>query len=154
MIAYGNTLRRDDGAGIALAERMVAHWQSLGRPVRLITDSQLLPEMAELVAGEHVKALVFVDTSADRDGRCIQVSDIDLDSPTPSSGHQLGPSALLVYAALLYGRQPRAWLVTIPGHDFTHGEGFSPKVQHLLDTAPIVAIELLSTIEELIPCMN
>ncbi len=35
-IAYGNRLRRDDGAGIVLAERVVEIWRQSGVSVQLI----------------------------------------------------------------------------------------------------------------------
>jgi hydrogenase maturation protease len=169
VIGFGNTLRSDDGAGVALAEKLVVHWLAQGVGVQLLTTTQLLPELAAFIAQEEVKAVVFVDTEVfvDTGGFVdtevfvdmgIQIAKVELDSTSPSLGHHLDPTTLLVYAHLLYGRTPRAWLVTIPGQDFEHGQEFSPEVTRLLGSAPTVATQLLARIlveiEECVPCMN
>ena len=151
VLGFGNTLRSDDGAGVALAEKLVVHWLAQGVGVQFLTTTQLLPELAAFIAQEEVKAVVFVDMG-------IQIAKVELDSTSPSLGHHLDPTTLLVYAHLLYGRTPRAWLVTIPGQDFEHGQEFSPEVTRLLGSAPTVATQLLARIlveiEECVPCMN
>lgn len=158
VIGYGNSLRRDDGAGIALAQAFVDQWYALGIPSRLVTDTQLLPEMAIHLADGFVEAVVFVDTEAcdtrESDELGIRIAEVTLDSPTASLGHHLDPTTLLVYTALLYGRYPRAWLVTIPGTDFEHGEGFSRQVNQLLAQVAPVANDLLKIIKENVPCMS
>ena len=163
VLGFGNTLRSDDGAGVALAEKLVVHWLAQGVGVQFLTTTQLLPELAAFIAQEEVKAVVFVDTGGFVDTGSfvdtgIQIAKVELDSTSPSLGHHLDPTTLLVYAHLLYGRTPRAWLVTIPGQDFGHGQEFSPEVTRLLDSAPTVATQLLARIlveiEECVPCMN
>ncbi len=44
LIACGNSLRRDDGAGLLLAEIIEREWQSKGIEVQRITVQQLLPD--------------------------------------------------------------------------------------------------------------
>ena len=170
VIGYGNSLRRDDGAGIALAEKFVAHFEARGFPARLMTNMQLLPEMAAEIANCDIEAVIFVDTSTNHSGQdarqnahdqleialeiAPEIAEVNLDSASPSTGHHLDPATLLVYAALLYGHYPKAWLVTIPGRDFDHGEGFSPQVIQLLEASTATSNALLATIREAIPCMN
>ena len=158
VIGYGNSLRRDDGAGLVLAQEVVDYWERVGIPARLITDTQLLPEMAAQLADDFIEAVVFADTSAPTGAATeissIRITEVSLDSPTARMGHHLDPTTLLVYTALLYGRYPRAWLVTIPGTDFSHGEGFSRQVNELLAHVGPVAHALLETIKEAVPCMN
>jgi Ni,Fe-hydrogenase maturation factor len=45
VIAYGNPLRRDDGAGVALAKKLVRYWQKRGITARLLVVTQLTPEL-------------------------------------------------------------------------------------------------------------
>jgi hydrogenase maturation protease len=163
VIGFGNTLRRDDGAGVAFSEALAAHWSAQGVEVQLLTTTQLLPELAACIAQEEVKAVVFVDTFVDtvvdtvvQDAHAaIQIAQVGLDSTSPSLGHHLDPATLLVYAHLLYGHTPLAWLVTIPGRDFEHGQDFSPEVIRLLAAVPTVAAQLLARIlveiEECVP---
>jgi hydrogenase maturation protease len=154
VIGFGNTLRRDDGAGLILAEALVADWLAQGIAVELLTTTQLLPELAASIGKENVNAVVFVDATVQNTQSAIQIVQIGLDSTSPSLGHHLDPATLLVYAALLYGRTPLAWLVSIPGRAFEHGQNFSPEVMRLLADAPALATHLLTKIESTLPCMN
>lgn len=151
VIAYGNSLRRDDGAGIALAEQIVACWQAQKVAVHLRTVTQLAPELAVELAVEGLAAVFFVDAAILTDQSAIQIQPIQVEPATPALGHQCSPATLLLYATLLYQRTPPAWLVTLPGVDFGHGEGFSPTVGRLLTTAPLVADQLLAVLKRMLP---
>jgi hydrogenase maturation protease len=132
LIAYGNPLRRDDGAGLRLAEEMAGRWQEAGTPLRHVVAQQLTPELAVEIADPDVLAVVFVDTRAEPPGGAadgVLVSALGAGGPaSPSLGHHTAPEVLLAYASLLLdGRSaPPAWLATTPGVDFDHGEGLSP----------------------------
>ncbi len=137
-IAYGNTLRRDDGAGLALAEKLCPLLQAQGWQVDLIAIQQLTPELALEIADPMLNAVCFFDTAAEAHPLEIQMQRVDVQQCTPVLGHHLIPSALLLYAKRLYGVCPPAWLVTIPGYDFDLGEGFSTKTAgHLADVAAV-----------------
>ena len=153
VIGYGNTFRRDDGAGVVLAQHLVACWQP-HTPVRLVTGTQLVPELAIDIAATDVGAVVFVDASTGELNEQIHVQRVVGDVGLPVFGHQLGPAALLIYASLFNVRNLPAWLVTAPGVDFGHGEGLSPTVQRQLSAAPKIANCLLIEIEEHFQCMN
>lgn len=160
VIGYGNTLRRDDGAGVELAQRLVMYGRAQGWPMSLLLITQLAPELAVEIAEQSVEAVVFVDTAAVRvtveedeiieEAPAIEVRRIMLDESSPSLGHHLDPAALLTYVNLLYERDVPAWMVTVPGSDFDHGEGFSPEVCRLLDDAPQVAEQLHAEIEDFV----
>ena len=63
VIGYGNSLRRDDGAGLLLAASVAADMAAAGEPVRLVQVQQLAPELAEEIAAPHVGGVIFVDTT-------------------------------------------------------------------------------------------
>lgn len=153
IIGYGNTLRCDDGAGVALAQQLAACWQP-HTPVRLITATQLVPELAIDIAAATVCAVVFVDAAAGELKAPIQVQRLRADVGMPVLGHQLGPAVVMLYAKLFNERHLPSWLVTVPGVDFGHGEGLSPAVQQRLSATPKVADHLLLEIKEQFPCMN
>jgi hydrogenase maturation protease len=145
LIAYGNTLRRDDGAGLALAAQLAQVWRRRGITIRHLALQQLMPELAMDLCQADVRAVVFVDTMSKA------AAAIRLQSIAPAElgrvlGHHLTPETLLLYAQRLYGYYPPSWLMTIPGHDFGFGEGFSRETRRLLATAPIVAHESWKTI--------
>jgi hydrogenase maturation protease len=128
VIGIGNSLRRDDGAGLILARGLAEVWQTAGRRVKLLLTHQLVPELAETVAGDDVAAVLFVDAARatdDADDGC-RLEPVAGASDTPSLGHHLDPALILLYAAQLFGGRPPAWLLRVPGRDFDHGEGLSP----------------------------
>ena len=141
VIGYGNSLRRDDGAGLLLAASVAADMAAAGVPVRLVQVQQLAPELAEEIAAPHVGGVIFVDTTPARaadDTLGITRLDEGDAATTQSSSHHVGPALLLRMAAQLFGHAPAAWLVTVPGWDFDHGEALSPSTRAQLARAAAV----------------
>lgn len=132
VIGYGNPLRRDDGAGPELARRLADRWEARGAAVRLIEEHQLLPELAADLVEPGVEMVLFVDTDAEADTP--QVRRVRPKPGTPASTHHLTPQRLLSMARIMGPVPPRAWLATIPGRDFDHGEGFSDVTTEALDS--------------------
>jgi hydrogenase maturation protease len=145
IIAYGNSLRRDDGAGFFLAAQLEELLKRQGLEVECIAVHQLTPELAMEVAADSVQAVIFVDTRVadpNAENLGLEVRSVqDLPAST-SLGHQLSPAVVLTYANLLYDRHPPAWLLTIPGVDFAHGEGFSEAAERALATLPDLLAKL------------
>jgi hydrogenase maturation protease len=123
VIGWGNELRGDDGAGRATAEAVeAADWPGVAaQSVR-----QLTPELAESCA--LARTVVFVDACGAQRGSGICVRPL---APGPATGrpaalgHGGDPAGILAMADSLYGAAPEAWLVTIPGTSFGHGEPLS-----------------------------
>jgi hydrogenase maturation protease len=149
IIGYGNSLRSDDGAGLLLAERLEQAWRARQISVERLAVQQLMPELAWDIAQEAVEAVVFVDTRAVAPGETepgLQISPVEAPALAPSLGHHLDPGVLLIYAHLLYGKTVPAWLVTVPGVNFEHGETLSQTAQQTLDTVPELSIKLLEVL--------
>jgi hydrogenase maturation protease len=134
IIAWGNPLREDDAVACHVLEGLRSLKPRPGLPaLKLRHAHQLMPEMAECVS--RAAGVVFVD--ARRDGtpgevRCEEIA--------PSAGrnplaHSLSPQALLLYAERLYGRAPRAVVLTIAGERFGMGEALSPLVRRAVPRA-------------------
>lgn len=146
VIAYGNSLRRDDGAGLILAERLEQEWLACSVPVERVEVHQLVPELAADLAKDEVTAVVFVDTRAvqsDEANPGVQIYPLSTNHLPPSLGHHLSPATLLTYARLLYDKQPAAWMVATPGVDFGHGEGLSPLARQAIGTVAELSTKLL-----------
>ena len=128
VIGVGSDLRRDDAVGRHVAEEYEA--RSLG-DVAVIVTTQLVPELVEPISA--AERVVFVDASVD-------VSDVTGVPVEPLSGagesHHSTPAALLGLAERLGMNVPPAFLVQIPAHDLSLGEGLSP------ETAGFVSIAL------------
>ena len=131
VIAWGNPLREDDAVAWHVLEalRRLQPRQSLPA-LHLRHAQQLTPEMAECVS--RAVGVVFVD--ARRDGT---PGEVRCDAIAPSAGpdplgHSLRPEALLLYAEQLYGRAPRAVVLSIAGERFGMGEALSPVVRRAI----------------------
>jgi len=136
ILAWGNDLRQDDGAGPALARKM-------GRlaPTDLastICAHQLTPELALEIAQPGVETVLFVDCRVVQPGESdpvLAMHPLAPDPADPKLGHHVDARMLLLYANALYDKQVCAWSITVPGWAFDHGEEFSPQTQSLLDNA-------------------
>ena len=121
LIGFGNTLRRDDGAGPELVGRIAARFSE--GALRVLCCHQLTPELAATLCDPAISAVVFVDAAV---GGSISMHQIDEKSTGAHQGHHVDPAYLLHLARWLYGRAPDAWMATVPGDDFGMGEGLSP----------------------------
>jgi hydrogenase maturation protease len=144
-IAYGNPLRGDD----ELAWRAADELKKKFRDIEIVKEHQLVPELAESIS--RSEAVIFIDAAADEPGqdqagkiRIVEMSEAepgrDLSSPFH---HQYSPVSLLALAAKLYGARPRAFVASLVGQDFGHGEHLSPAVENAMP-------EFLARIEKLI----
>jgi hydrogenase maturation protease len=149
MIGYGNSLRRDDGAGPALARRVKERCGDGG--VHALEVHQLVPELADEIASPDVTAVFFMDASIARSENpdqespeSVEIQMLDSKASSQSFGHHFDPSTLLAYAEHLHGKHPIAWLISIPGEDFDFGEGFSDVALSSLAIAEEKVMVLLS----------
>lgn len=137
VLGYGNELRRDDGAGPAVARAVArASWPG----VQAEAAHQLLPEHSVRVAAAD--RVVFVDATVEGAG-AVLCRPLE---PAPGMGqilvHACDPAGLLALARHVHGRVPQAWLVTIPARDLALGEGLSPEVEAAVASA-VAAIRRL-----------
>jgi len=120
VIGYGNTLRRDDGVGVKVAEAVDA----LDLPgVETITRHQLVPELAEPVSQACIVVFVDADIKAERE--------VDMDPIEPADiaqilAHAVDPRSLLALSKKIYGRAAEGWTLSIPIEDMDFGDGLSP----------------------------
>ena len=123
VIGYGNTLRRDDGVGVKVAEA-VAEMDLPG--VSVIARHQLVPELAGPIS--QMRGVIFVDANAGA------AEKVEFDFVEPSTNaqilaHAVNPSSLLALAKKLFGKSPKAWTLAIPAEDFGFGDGLSPRAE-------------------------
>lgn len=142
VIGVGNELRRDDGLGAWLVERIAA-CRIPGVETR--TVQQLMPELAaEIVRFDRV---VFVD--ADRVHAEPTLMRVSAHSENARFGHAMTAGEVLGLAEMLGNHPPQAWLALIPGVDFGYGEGLSEPASRSARAFLSQIVELLS---EAVPC--
>jgi hydrogenase maturation protease len=139
VIGYGNPLRRDDGAGCAVAD-LVRGWACPG--VRSLSVFQLSPELASELCSRHL--VIFVDARTDTPSAGVRVDSVPpLDEGSFSLLHGITPRSLAGLSLAVYGRCPPCWMVSIPAVDFSLGEGLS-------EVAEVGVRDALAAIEGLI----
>ncbi len=153
LIGYGNPLRGDDGIGWRVIEEIANRQssivnrqrdnpQSALRTPQLIAVHQLLPELAEPIS--EADLVIFVDASVEGEPGAMAVRAIEPAPPQIGAfTHHFDPAGLLGYAREVYGRFPRAYLVTVTAVSLGYSEGLSETVEAVLP-------EVLNQIEKLI----
>ncbi len=135
LVACGNTLRSDDGAGPVLGDRLVRRF---GPGLGCLKVHQLTPELSLDLLGESVKDVVFLDVHQQGSkGYCTSVEILPVHPAAPGdlTGHHLSPSGLLAFARLFQQDLPKGWLLTVPGWSFEFGEQLSPGARDSLKRA-------------------
>ncbi len=140
IIGYGNELRGDDGAGPAAARLLAVE---LGEEVEVVSCRQLTPELGETAS--RAELLLFLDAAAETPGEvCVREILAEAAGPAPAFTHHLTPGQLLHLAQCLYGRAPRAFLITIGGDSFDLADELSPAAQAALPAVIALCRQLLS----------
>jgi hydrogenase maturation protease len=134
--ALGNTIRADDGAGIALARGLA----SLVPGLEVIEAAELVPEHAEAIGGAG--GVLFLDASVAGKPGEVRASRIVPRQAREAILHALTPEEIMGLARTLHGRAPPAGLVTVAGREFAFGEGLSAEVEAALPRAREMAREL------------
>jgi hydrogenase maturation protease len=120
IIAFGNPLRSDDGIGWHAAELLRREFTR--SQVEIVCVHQLAPELAE--AASRAGKVIFVDAACSGEPGQITCAEVPAGEMTGLS-HQLSPVQLIALSHELYGRRPHAYIVSITGESFDHGEGLS-----------------------------
>lgn len=130
VIGYGNTLRRDDGAGPETARRVAA----LDLPgVETLESHQLLPEHAELLS--RTDRAIFVDASVADCPAPPHLEALAPDRRADLDTHASDPGGMLALARILFGHAPPAWVIRLPAADLDIGEGLSPTAEEAVGQA-------------------
>ena len=129
IVAYGNPMRSDDGVAWRAADALAPKFAE--SHVEIVRLHQLTPELAD--TARNFRCVIFVD-AASCDGAlnkpgAIRVEEIRGDAAEPARfSHVFSPQKVLDLAAQLYGVSPRAFVITVAGDNFNHGDSLSPAV--------------------------
>jgi hydrogenase maturation protease len=142
IIAYGNTLRGDDGAGPALGELIERCCRQRSIEVQLLVCHQLTPELVTELIHPGIAQVLFCDARIPIPGDhnlAIAFKPLEPSGGCTTIGHHLSPETLLLLAKGLYHCEIPAWQVTVPGYTFEVGQSFSRSTRQALDDAePLV----------------
>jgi hydrogenase maturation protease len=129
VLAYGNTLRGDDGIGPAVGERLRALIQD--SRVEIHTLHQLTPELMEPIS--RAGRVLFIDACEGPIPGAVTQRTIEPSTVPAGFTHHVTPESLLAGAKSLYGRAPVATILNITGADFSVSPSLSPAVASQLE---------------------
>ncbi len=139
VIGYGNPYRRDDGVALAVVNGVRARQgrslleegrdglEELGGELDTLFLQQLTPEMAEIVA--RYEEVIFVDAHMGEGTELLREAVLEPAVRPAIVSHHLHPEALLALAKALWGKTPRARLLSIRGYNFDFGTELSPRTR-------------------------
>lgn len=135
ILACGNPLRGDDGVALQIACGLQEGYSDPETEIRCA--QQWTPELAEDLSKSELA--IFVDASTTVPAGRMQLRTISCtEGQTRLMTHSMDPCSLLSLARELYGRAPaRAFLLTVGGECFEHGERLSPAVQDAIPAAVV-----------------
>jgi hydrogenase maturation protease len=126
---FGNPGREDDGAGVAVAQRIE---EQLPAGTTVQYDYQLNVEDALAVVDKD--AVLFIDASVG-EFEGTRLSEVTPETVINYSTHAMTPGGILRACEELYGRRPPAWLLEIKGHSWELREGLSARTAKNCDAA-------------------
>jgi len=139
ILGYGNPLRCDDGVGWRAA------WELAGSlsddEAEVVGCHQLTPELAEAVS--RAEAVFFIDASHEGEPGELRCQPVEPQAETIRFSHQLTPELLLNLSRVLYGTCPPAFVVSVCGQRFEHGQELSPVVAANLPRLTMLVSEMM-----------
>lgn len=133
IIAYGNPLRCDDGVAWRAADALEGKFAE--SEVEILRLHQLAPEMADNI--RHARLVLFLDAACVDDVenarpgeiRVREVSNTETsEHPAGQFSHVYSPAKLLSLSKELYRAAPKAFVITVAGEDFGHGDRLSSPI--------------------------
>ncbi|EIC20569.1 hydrogenase maturation protease [Thiorhodovibrio frisius] len=141
VIGYGSPIRGDDAIGPLVADRL----QQLTLPdwvqveARHILTAELAADMA------HMSQVIFLDAAVDLPPGELRCQPLLPDASALSTmAHFHDPRELLAWCQGLYGRVPKAWLITAGGAEFDYGHF------HLSEAATHAVPSMIQTVMDLL----
>ena len=150
IVAYGNPLRCDDGIAWRAADAIEGKFPKCD--VEILRLHQLAPEAADAVRQREL--VLFVDAACvndvenSRSGeiRVCEVSGAETCERPSHFSHVYTPAKVLGFARELYQAAPKAFVITVAGEDFSHGDSLSAPVASAL---PELVTRIRRLIEDL-----
>ncbi len=145
LIGYGNPDRGDDGVAwhllnLILKENGCKEDDLFSSDIIHVRDGldiwfnfQLLPEMAETVAG--YERVVFIDAHTGEVKEEISLVPVKPEFQNSPLTHHFTPSSCLALAQSLTGKYPEAWLLSVRGYEFAFSRELTAQTRALVEKA-------------------
>ncbi len=133
VIAWGNDGRRDDGAGLALLERLGESAAIRDLDVQLEAHHQLGPEVASDLGAYHT--VIFADAHVDPDLPPVFLETVKPVVVAALDSHHCSPATLLALCRALSWPTPACYQVGIRAYDCEFGDTLTSETSDLVDQA-------------------
>jgi hydrogenase maturation protease len=145
IVGYGNPDREDDGVawhilsalctrlGYSVPDLYTEGFEPQGNPIDFMFRLQLMPELAEIIAG--YERACFVDAHTGAVPEEVHFAEISPQFQNSPFTHHMTPETCLSLAQALYGKSPEAVLVSVRGYQFGFGHTLSPRTSDLASIA-------------------
>lgn len=145
LVGYGNPDRGDDGVAWHLLNLVlkaasckeddlfssdIIHAQP---GLDIWFNFQLLPEMAETIAG--YERVIFIDAHTGDIKDNISLVPVEPHYQNSPLTHHFTPPSCLALAQSLTGKYPEAWLLSVRGYQFAFNRNLSAQTQSLVEEA-------------------
>lgn len=140
VIAYGNPLRSDDGVAWQAANELRRDFHSTAR---IMCVHQLTPELAEDI--RHADLVVFLDASRNGPPGTVRCEAVLAHPREHYFSHHLAPADLVALCDRLYSVKPRAFLISVSGERFDHGQQLSARA---VKSVPVVVEQVSKLIDK------
>ena len=154
ILGYGNVDRQDDGVAwhilVEVARLLDIPLESTpdegvypaGSSLDFSFGLQIVPEMAELIAGyTHI---CFIDAHTGNVPEEIHRETLRPEFQASPFTHHLTPASLLSFTSSLYNQNPEAVLISVRGYEFGFERSLSPKTAALLPEAARQILEWIT----------
>lgn len=139
IIGCGNPLRRDDGLAWHAARELRQRLSP--EQAEILCVHQLTPELAEMAS--RADTVIFLDAAAKGVPGQVSCQAVRDETAGYDFSHHLTPAGIMAMAAQLYGASPHAFVVSLCGETFDHGDEVSSTVATGLP-------KMVSAVQELI----
>ncbi|MGC9358201.1 MAG: hydrogenase maturation protease [Anaerolineae bacterium] len=155
VVGFGNSYRRDDGAGRAVVNLLRENlgrqpladdddgFDDLGHRVDAVVLHQLVPELAEDF--KEYDQVIFVDAHTGNIEEPLYEKKLEAAYETPFVYHQTRPETILALAKQMHGKSPEGVLLSLRGYDFDFGQELSTETAALV---PKAVSKILQWVEE------
>jgi hydrogenase maturation protease len=144
IIAWGNDGRRDDGAALALLQRVHAHPYFIRLNMQLDAYHQLGPEVSSSLVG--ARQVIFVDAHVNASRPDLYWERVVPDTAGTLDSHHCAPDSLLALCAALGESPPPCYVLGIRAYDCSYGDTLTPATDRLVDRAvKLIALKLTRT---------
>jgi len=148
IFGIGNPGRGDDGLGPALIERFQARLRERAKgedPVPAVECAfryQLNIEDAYAIKDHDLVIFADAATTGDSAAGLTEVFPSDTIAFTT---HRMSPACVLALCHEIFGQTPKAYILSIRGHQWDVGEGLSARAEENLEQAVTMLLQFLAT---------